>query len=392
MSLNGGTFGAARQGSLRGGFFRPFWFDESPPNTIIRPLAVQAQVPTTYKDRLFLQDTSSSITDFEWEINTQLDRTQSETITFTSSNEARLLPPVGNSNIWTGVSAGAVTMTATSPSRTVTRNVTVVMAPSTNRQNFSFANGSFAAVASAGIDTRIASANPVTSSSIFSTQDTAGATYVRNPSCWIGDVDLTCIPGNNNGLNGVLISADVMACATHAAPSGTIHFITTDNQLITRTVVGWTPVYRDVSVVKLSSPLPGTITPCKILPNAYNAQVPLPIGSEHLDYPWAVPIFSTNRLRKAIVSQFDTITNDRVILSGQHAPAPRNSFWQQAVSGDSGSPSFFVVNNSLVALMCWYSTNTGDSLSNTSALTTAINTLGSVQPLNIIDLSAFPSY
>lgn len=255
--------------------------------------------------------------------------------------------------------------------------------------------GYLAAHAAAQIDSRIATANPATDKAMFSALDHSTPTYTRSTTCWADDIDLTCVsPWNSDGLAdkaGAAISPLHVLFSTHSVPavSSTIRFVTLDNTLITRTITATASIpttrtlYPDLSVALLDSPLPSTIKIAKVLPTNWKQYLPLQVA----------PVLVVDLEKKALVSdmwELDLHSDSYIARFATPTDATRLDFNETYISGDSGSPSFLIINGEAVILSTLTSGGEGSG-SSVSGLRDAVNglmtTLGGGYQLTPFDLS-----
>lgn len=100
----------------------------------------------------------------------------------------------------------------------------------------------------------------------------------RNPSAWIGDMDITCVsPYNSTGkwtFAGTLITPQHFVFSSHwpkttntfsGLDGETLYWLDKTNGVHARTCTMARAVYKDLSVGRVDSPLPPSITPAKII-------------------------------------------------------------------------------------------------------------------------------
>jgi len=243
---------------------------------------------------------------------------------------------------------------------------------------------------------------------VFTTQDHATSTYVRNPDCWAADLhgELTCASAwNSMGGHtraGTLVTPRHTICARHyPIPNGTtLRFIAEDNTVHERSVVQHSyglqfdshGVSSDFMVLLLDSDLPASIKPCKIL------------GNDVFDVAegsyWGAGGFAGLSLDKqelSIINPIRSLDWRRVTyapaLDGQFA-----DFHEHIVSGDSGNPMFLVINGEL-ALCTTFTTRSSGSFVGTyeAGINGVIATLDGMEgvstgyTLTRVDLSGFPA-
>mgnify|MGYP006253163315 FL=1 len=186
---------------------------------------------------------------------------------------------------------------------------------------------------------------------VFSSQDHASPTYVRNPNLWCGDLDITCVsPWNSSGGHkkaGTLVTPRHIIGAAHYEYSvGTVvRFVEKNGTVHDRTVTGKArhPECRnyipDLTIYTLDSDLPSTIKPCSVMPSNY---------SEYLDNFSRIPSLGLDQEEKALIIDW---------RSGGRMQKPtdpkRLIFHENKISGDSGNPAFLVFDGKPVLVTVW---------------------------------------
>ncbi len=235
---------------------------------------------------------------------------------------------------------------------------------------------------------------------IYSVQNHTGATYTRNTSCWVYPLNLTAIsPWNSRGgqtRGGVAITPRHVLVAKHypLAVSDTVRFVTAGNVVVDRTVdaiynVPETVAYsKDVQIVRLDSDLPASITPVKFLPaNAYEY---LPSWDA-----WPLPLIYTNQSERMACapSKISHQSAADYVASIVTTEPPYGVMYEQVIVGDSGSPTFVVINGTPVLICHW--TFAGMGAAHHMMLTeiaATLTTLGGGHTLSTVDLSSFTDY
>lgn len=184
---------------------------------------------------------------------------------------------------------------------------------------------------------------------IYTTQNFTTATYVRNPNVWtenVSSIDLTGIsPWNSREANrraGTLITPRHIAFATHysLSPGDIVHFVANDNTVVVRTVTAIRTVSgTDITLGLLNEDVPSSITHYPIINiSDFNKM----ISGEYLGR------FATlvlDQEEKALV--LDGINTYPIIQTGfpvrDALSTPRLSFAEVLISGDSGNPTFIIV-------------------------------------------------
>jgi hypothetical protein len=251
--------------------------------------------------------------------------------------------------------------------------------------------GSVRENATDAIDSRIAVAGK--QKAIFSTQDHTTPNYVRNVDCWAADLDLTCCsPWNSYDTNkraGTLISPRHFICAQHYyIPNGsTIRFVDLSNNVVTRTVVNSVQIgTTDLRVGVLDSDVTGC-TFAKVLPDDWITYIP--------NNGLKIPAIVLDQEEKALV---DDVLSIGVSTVQFQVPtnSTRQEFYEEIISGDSGNPSFLIINSELVIMTTWYygGAGSGNTIhSYKTEIEAAMVTLGGgYSTLTEVDLSGFNTY
>lgn len=256
---------------------------------------------------------------------------------------------------------------------------------------YTYPQGTLGFDATGAIDIRIAMKSAPASSPIFSVQDHATSTYVRNPGCWAYDLaeQMSCIsPWNSREGSlraGVAVSRRHVLNAAHfpLAVGDAIRFVTADNAVVNRTIVGraihpaYAPglPYPDLAIYTLDQDLPSSIVPCKVLPPGYEAYLgPL------VERQWNPPALCLDQEEKALVKDFayfTTVAGLRRSANFGVSPlaAHRVTFNESLVTGDSGNPAFLILRDKLVLLTVWAFGGAGGSGTFTTSYLTDLNTM-----------------
>lgn len=206
---------------------------------------------------------------------------------------------------------------------------------------------------------------------LFSTIDHATPNYVRDANCWAAALasQFTCVPvavfhsGAWSHLRAALITTRHIYVCEHApgvTAGDTVRFVTAAGALVTRTVLGVAlDASNDAGVAVLDSALPGTITPCKLIPDDW---------FDYLDGDAAawfsyvltpkVPLLWVDQENKALIQEIDNIVEsvdpaydpyvpERVQYHTVPVSGPWAPYAETALSGDSGSPFFLLVDGEL---------------------------------------------
>lgn len=246
---------------------------------------------------------------------------------------------------------------------------------------------------------------------LYTTYSTSTHTYVRNASNLLHSIDLTCLPASFNGVSqygGILVASDTIITAHHTSGGNvgiSVDFLDNSNNTYTRTIVSQSgPIDgADVEVQRLNSPLPSAITPCSMLPySAVYSQNVFTLASINSDN---IPAFYTDQFAEIHMGIFGldgatkypfysfTIFNPSNIASW-------TPWWRAVIGGDSSSGVFAVLGGKLVALGSWTSADliygqwgySMDWANFTTDINAAMTSLGSVNQITTVDLSAYPTY
>lgn len=263
----------------------------------------------------------------------------------------------------------------------------------------SYVAGSLAKDCAESLDALLVGKTPSTAKPIFSTQDHADSSYTRNTGSWVASLDLTCVsPWNSGGgtaFAGTAISPRHIIFARHyQIPNGsTVRFVTDENVVVDRTMttsqaLGGSGFACDLTIGLLSTALPETITPAKVLPANVLDYLP------SLDEFYSLPCIAITRQELALVTDLYSLSNS---FASCHVPvnATRLTFFEQLVSGDSGNPCFLIINGVPVLVTTWTYGGAGSG-PRIHALHTEINaamtTLGGGYSLTDVDLSDFTDF
>ena len=335
------------------------WFEHGTPRE--SPRAVTGSpVVSTDLDKIITTTTGSRVTDIIWNYNCPA---FSDTAVVRSSSDPSVIVPSPKSiYLWEFVSSGTATLTLTLGSQSVSVNVTTTTLSDAPVQTFSgYVDGTLRRHLTDQVDGRIASVEAGASQLLYTTQDHASKTYVRNPDCWLsGITNLSCISPWNSRQGrhraGIRISKNCAGLAAHypLATGDTLRFVNDAGTAVDVTVVqtrlleGFPANMVDVQLAFFDSTAldAAGIGIAKTLPKDMKPYCP--------DKFKDVPVAYTDYEEK--VSIGDLATDLNINLHGQAfsvRPSDnpnRLSFWEGAVAGDSGSPYFFVINGEVVAL------------------------------------------
>lgn len=259
----------------------------------------------------------------------------------------------------------------------------------TNRTFNSFAAGSLARHVDDWVNAAIDGLTAATAKPIFSTQNHAASTYVRNAGCWAASIveKLTCLsPWNSYDSYkraGTAITPRHVAYAHHyLIPHGAVlRFIAADNSVIERTLVNSARIgTTDLRIGVLNADLPASITPCKIAPPDLLTCLPS-LGVAR------VPALCLDQEEKALLSGMGGAN-----WFGNCRTEGQQAYYESKIVGDSGNPAFLIVDGVLVLLTVWTYGGGGSGPAvcqlNTE-IAAACTALGGGHTPSAADLSAF---
>ena len=170
--------------------------------------------------------------------------------------------------------------------------------------------------------------------------------FSANTNCWAHGIDFSCAsPWNamdGNKRAGTAISTRHVLFAKHfALANGEIYFHMSNGSVHTNSIVA-TRMHPDnsvdICVGLLALNLPSAVRPAKILPQNYNAY----IKGGH-----ALPTMSFDQDEHALVHEVENISST---VFGMAPSGKRLEFSEQIISGDSGNPRFFVIDDDVILL------------------------------------------
>ena len=309
-----------------------------------------------------------------------------------------------------------ITIVATSGTATTTRTVSVTL-------TFSGASvievieggvaGSARKALSDPMDTALSGANPATQQAVYTSQDHTTPAYVRNTSFFLQSTHaeaLTCAsPWNSRQAGnraGTAITARHAVLANHYSllAGDTLRFVTSDNTVITKTVVQAARIFidgngTDAWMILLDSDLPASITPCKIFPDGYETYLP---ANATTAAAATLPLLAMDFSENGIALEFraeQVQINVPTIIQGAPTLPDRLAFYDPIISGDSGNPIFAVIGSELWLLSTFFGAGSGPFYGGlVSELNAMITTLDTLQgdltghTVTVGDLSSYTAY
>ena len=261
------------------------------------------------------------------------------------------------------------------------------------------------------IDDALSGANASTQQLIYTSQNHAAASYVRNTNFLLQGThaeSLTCAsPWNSRGGNrraGTAITTRHAMLANHypLVAGDSLRWITSDDTVVTRTVVQAGRIAKngigtDALMVLLDSDLPASITPCKLFPSGYEAYLP---AGESTFAANRIPLLVLDQEEKGLIRDLLKIDESNVALPVfpiSPELSERAAFSENVVSGDSGNPVFAAIGSELWLMTCIYGPGPfyGALVSELNAMITTLDTLqGDItgHTVTVGDLSSFTDY
>ena len=414
---------------VKGGKILPMWFDLS---TFKEGVSLTGDTTTFLvdNDKNIRRETSSTSGEEATIIAIPLyfsgngavhfsyDSSNPSKISVSDSGKVRMVSPEETAS-------AIIAVTATQGELTLTREVSVTLTLS-GASTFDFIESAVAGSARAAmtdhVDNNLSGADTSTDQNIYNSQNHSSGVYERNPNIFLNGYTsaLTCAsPWNSqDGARraGTAITPRHIIFANHYALNvgTTLRFITSDNSVIERTIVGVTgditssniSELTDVAVGVLDSDLPTSITPCKIFPA--NHELYLPQGEWVGSWPaHRVPAVVLDQQEKLLVYDIGRFVDTTAYYRQYHGYLPtsedRLAFHEQLVVGDSGNPVFAAIGSELwlVSTNYWVTpwraggAFYGDLVADINSAITTLDTLQNDitgYTVTVGDLSSYPTY
>lgn len=311
----------------------------------------------------------------------------------------------------TCLKSGVVRITVTLAEYSIWIDLTLTVAGgASSYELISYVEGSLAKHTNDAVDTRLAGKNAATAKRLFTTQNHATKTYVRNPAAWPADLGaaLGCIsPWNESGgptRAGVLITPSIIVFARHYQinSGAVVRFVLPDGTVVERIMVSkrdypqYPNLTTDLTIGLLSAPI-NDIPPAKVLPDDFQSYLP------SVSLTATIPALCLDQDEDASVADCYNLTLPTASQTGsaQFANpnwinwAKRMEFFEMKRGGDSGNPAFVIINNQLVILtvFTYGGAGAGSALcGKLDVLNNMIAQFGIPDRLQVIDLTGFPTY
>lgn len=169
----------------------------------------------------------------------------------------------------------------------------------------------------------------------YSTKDYTTLTFVRNPTCWLAAYDwtgVTVAQSNSRYYHHTAITPVHVASATHVGLNvgAVLHWLDSDNTIITRSVTGIVSIGLDLRIAKLNAPLPSTVIIYKIVPTTFRNYL---FTVDH------IPIVIFDQDEDANQENY---TNDHPTAEWMYFE-PASDLSTTIRPGDSSSPLFIII-------------------------------------------------
>lgn len=216
----------------------------------------------------------------------------------------------------------------------------------------------------------------------------------RNANFWGADLmgSLTgCSPSNSasNELEAVTLITPrhcigIKHGAGYPADGSSVRFVQTDNTMVARTISAHLELAaHDLTVMRLSADVPGTILPLKVAPDDISLWLPSSFN---------VPVMTLDQEEKGLVADMYTRFPGGVFIK-EPGNASRRAFYEGAVPGDSGDPFLGIINGEWVIFGFFTNPDNGPSPAGIiAAIDAAITTLGGGGACSTPDLSGFTKH
>lgn len=237
-----------------------------------------------------------------------------------------------------------------------------------------------------------------TTKNLFTTRGDATQPWVRNADVWTAKgsavLDFTGASPWNSSLGykraGTLISPRHIVFANHyAIPNGaTVIFVDKNNAVITRTLQNQEYLSADIRVGVLDADVPSSIAHYPVMD--YNDLKKLLSLSSTGMVPAYVPMVVLDQEDKAVVRDAYFITQDLVNHMAAPVGSDRNKFNEEMITGDSGNPGFFVIDNQLVLALTHFGPSAGPNYGAfINRINQAMTNLGGGYQVKKFDVSCF---
>jgi len=375
-------------------------------DAISSPRIINSQDSASYpviQDRIYASyPTATYITDYRMNLITIGNKEDiNENVIWSSSNTS--VATVNSYGYVSYLSNGSSTITASIGEKSLSKTLTFSTTTATNSIFSDYVTSSLAKSIISTIDSRISGKDPSISKNIFLLQNHSDGIYTRNTQCWAYGLDLTCFsPWNSlDGPRraGTLISPRHIICAKHypLTVGTTIRFIRLDNTIVTKTITAIGNVYNtDIQIALLDSDVGSGISFAQILPENWYNYLPSLYSNQKLNInrEFGLPGLCLDQEEKALILDITRISSE-YLSTTYYKPLKLTNieFYEDIIVGDSGNPTFLIINNILVLTSCWLNVGGGPFISYyKSQINSLMSQLGGNYQLTEIDLSSFSTY
>lgn len=204
--------------------------------------------------------------------------------------------------------------------------------------------GTKLAIAFQGADLAITSQDPTSNKALYSSINHSGSgTYVRKTpnQCFFSNrFNPTCVSVHNSTgvVIGTLVAPDIILTAEHIGnlTGSTFRFVALDNTVTQRTAINsYNVPGTDIQVVRLDTPCPNTITPAMVLSG------PIEQFCRGLPSGWV------DQNQNCYIDDIEGVSsggNPEITVAKSSFPQ-RVKFYHAGQSGDSGAPSFLLLDS-----------------------------------------------
>jgi hypothetical protein len=164
--------------------------------------------------------------------------------------------------------------------------------------------------------------------------------------------------GGGNRAGTAITPRHIIYASHYKIPVGaTVRFVTNDNEVVERNVVNIQSISStDITIGTLDSNLPSTIKPVKFLPPDWSKYMAfdknLKYGENAYLLKPRIPALCLDQEEKALIADVMGFTGGQATFT-LPADVKMRQFNEQIVVGDSGNPSFFIIDNELVLITVW---------------------------------------
>jgi hypothetical protein len=237
------------------------------------------------------------------------------------------------------------------------------------------------------------------------TYGTAAPAFVRNPSMFAAEFDLSPISFTRSGgtfkFPAVWVTPNHALCAWHVVPGGQVVAARNDGTTQTLQVTSSVQIAgTDIGVVYFASPLIG-VTPMEVMPDDMTPWMPYATsdGGSQVEFAHPFLLKGAHNAADAEADQMRIVGVSTIASQGlrYYSPPYQSEFqpwWSAVIDGDSSGPLMMINGGKLMLAGTAYDITGGSSLVGRHAqINTAMNTLAGTPQgtfaLSVSDLSRF---